>query len=108
VKKLVGGLRAWLLQRMSALVMLVLLLCALLVVSADPPHTHHQWQVLIHRPAIAAAAGLFFAALLLHSWIGVRDVVLDYVHPLVLRVSLLVALAAVLLVQALWLLRILL
>jgi succinate dehydrogenase / fumarate reductase, membrane anchor subunit len=108
VKKLVSGLRAWLLQRMSALVMLVLLLCALLVVSADPPHTHHQWQSLIHRPVIAAATGLLFAALLLHTWIGVRDVVLDYVHPLVLRVSLLVALAAVLLVQALWLLRILL
>jgi succinate dehydrogenase, hydrophobic membrane anchor protein len=49
------------------------------------------------------AFGLFALALLLHAWIGVRDVILDYVKPPALRLALLAAVALFLLANGLWL-----
>jgi succinate dehydrogenase / fumarate reductase membrane anchor subunit len=39
---------------------------------------------------------------LLHAWVGVRDVVLDYVHPLGLRLAVLGAAVAGLVFLGLW------
>jgi succinate dehydrogenase / fumarate reductase membrane anchor subunit len=32
---------------------------------------------------------LFVVALLIHAWVGIRDVLIDYVHPIMARVTLL-------------------
>jgi succinate dehydrogenase / fumarate reductase membrane anchor subunit len=45
---------------------------------------------------------LFFVALLLHGWIGLRDVVIDYVHPLGLRMAVLGAVALGQIALGLW------
>jgi succinate dehydrogenase / fumarate reductase membrane anchor subunit len=50
---------------------------------------------------------VFFAALLLHAWVGLRDVVLDYIKPLALRVGVLALLGFALLAVAMWAGRIL-
>ncbi|HET7198291.1 MAG TPA: succinate dehydrogenase, hydrophobic membrane anchor protein, partial [Burkholderiales bacterium] len=60
------------------------------------------WRAWAARPAAAALIALLAAALLLHAWVGVRDVVLDYVHPLGVRLALFGALAATLLFLGLW------
>jgi succinate dehydrogenase / fumarate reductase membrane anchor subunit len=96
VKRAVTGLRAWLLQRLSALVMLAYLVAALLRLAADPPHGHAQWQALMQTPAVALATLLAFGALLLHAWVGARDVLMDYVKPLPLRIGLMTLLALLL------------
>jgi succinate dehydrogenase / fumarate reductase, membrane anchor subunit len=108
LRRVVSGLRAWVLQRLTALVMLALMTCALLVFAIESPQSFSQWQTLMYRPEVALAVGVFFAALLLHAWVGVRDVVMDYVHPLGLRIGLLTALLVGEAAVALWLLRILL
>jgi succinate dehydrogenase / fumarate reductase, membrane anchor subunit len=104
----VSGLRAWLLQRLTALVMLALMTCVLLVFVIDPPQSYFQWWTLMHRLEVALAVDVFFVALLLHAWVGVRDVVMDYVHPLGLRIGALTALVVGEAAMALWLLRLLL
>ena len=38
----------------------------------------------------------------MHAWVGVRDVLIDYVHPAALRFGLLALLALALLATALW------
>ena len=88
--------------------MLALLLWALLMLRASPPRSYLEWHALIHHPVVGTAVGVFFAALLLHAWVGVRDVVVDYVHSATARIGLLCALALGLVAMALWLLRILL
>jgi succinate dehydrogenase / fumarate reductase, membrane anchor subunit len=111
LSRVVSGLRAWLLQRLTALVMLTLLTllsCALLVLAIDPPRTHAHWRALMHRPEVGLATGVFFAALLLHAWVGVRDVVMDYAHQPWLRVASLTALLVAEAAMAWWLLRVLL
>ena len=52
--------------------------------------------LVLATPMGAALIALLAAAVLLHAWVGVRDVVLDYLHPLGLRLAVLVATAAAL------------
>ena len=108
MKRVLSGLRGWLLQRLSALVMLALLLWTLLMLRAVPPRSHVEWHALIHQPLVGTTVCLFFAALLLHAWVGLRDVVMDYVHSATARIGLLTLMALGSAAMALWLLRIML
>lgn len=101
MERLLGGLRPWTLQRLSALYLLGFLVvtaaCALLA----PPQDHAQWLAWWRPPWAAAAALLFFVALSVHAWVGARDVLLDYVKPRGLRSGLLALVALVLVLTTL-------
>jgi len=106
-KSPISGLRAWLLQRFSAIYLLFFFLSALIYFVFFPPHSYQAWHDWITAPVVSIATMVFFAALLLHAWIGLRDVILDYVKPLALRVGVLALLGLALLVVAMWAGRIL-
>ena len=108
MRKAVTGLRAWLVQRISAVYMLLFILLLLFHFFLDPPHAYLAWHGWMKNPGVSVATFVFFSALLLHAWVGVRDVVMDYVHPLALRVSALVLLGFSLMAIAAWVVRILL
>lgn len=108
MKKLLSGLRAWLVQRFTAVYMLLFCVFALFHFAVDAPHSYDAWRAWISAAPVLLATALFFIALLLHAWVGLRDVVLDYVKPLPLRVAVLAALGFGLAGLALWMLRILL
>ena len=108
MRKAVTGLRAWLVQRISAVYMLLFILFSLFHFLLDPPHDYLAWHGWMRNPGISVATLVFFTALLLHAWVGVRDVVMDYVHPLALRVSALALLGFSLMAIAAWVVRILL
>ena len=61
------------------------------------------------RPTLTntTVTGVFIIALLFHTWIGMRDIVLDYVKNIMLRIFILAMLMGVLIGSALWALRIL-
>jgi succinate dehydrogenase / fumarate reductase membrane anchor subunit len=44
-------------------------------------------------------------AILLHVWVGIRDVLIDYIHAVWLRLLLMAATALVLLTSLLWIVR---
>ncbi len=104
---LLSGVRAWTIQRLSAVVLLLVL--PLLLYSAaqievlDYEHWH-AWAGGGLNPVWIVSA---FTALLFHCWIGFRDVLLDYIHPYWLRVTLLGVVASALIVLGLWLVLIL-
>ena len=83
------GLPAWLVQRASALYMLLFIVFLLGFFGLNPLHSYAEWKSWVARPGIALAIGLFFAALLAHMWVGLRDVLLDYARPAGLRQALL-------------------
>jgi len=91
------GLRAWLLQRISAVYLALYLLFFLVAMIAAPPHSYTTWRDWMAGPWSGMATALFFIALLAHAWVGMRDVVVDYVHPLAVRLLLLSLVAGVLL-----------
>lgn len=103
----VSGLRAWLVQRISAVYLLVFIVFALGHALLSPPHSYQDWRGWIASPVISIAASVFFAALLAHAWVGLRDVVLDYLPDAAVRVAALSALAIALAATGVWALRIL-
>lgn len=80
-----GGLPAWLLQRAGALYMLLFVLFFLACFLLEPIDSYAQWRAWVAKPATSVALLVFFAALLSHMWVGLRDVVFDYVQPARLR-----------------------
>lgn len=98
------GLRAWWVQRLSAVYMLGFVLFLIFSFTLRPLQAFPQWHAWVARPGTALAFALFFAALLGHMWVGLRDVLLDYAKPASLRRCLLVAAALVLIGLGVWLL----
>ena len=107
MKRPVSGLRAWLVQRASAVYMLLFILYLLAHFLLDPPRGYAPWHAWVLSAGVSLAATVFFAALLLHAWVGLRDVTLDYVKPAAARIGVLAGLVFVLAAAGLWVLRIL-
>jgi succinate dehydrogenase / fumarate reductase membrane anchor subunit len=107
LKAAMSGLRAWALQRLSAVYLLVFCAFVLLRFTFNRPPSFQAWQGWIASPPVALATALFFLALSLHAWVGLRDVIMDYAHSIVLRMSLFSLLGLGMLTMVLWTLRIL-
>jgi len=99
------GLRAWLLQRFTAIYLAAYLLAVLTHFSLQKDLDYVAWHAWFATPWLGVATGLFTLALLLHVWVGIRDVLIDYVHTIWLRLSFMAITAVVLLGSAMWVLR---
>jgi succinate dehydrogenase / fumarate reductase, membrane anchor subunit len=91
------GLKDWLAQRITAVVLVVftvVLLAALLLV---PELDYGTWAGLFAGTWMKVLTLLAICALAWHAWIGVRDILMDYIKPtgvrLFLQVATIVALA---------------
>ncbi|MCK4743554.1 MAG: succinate dehydrogenase, hydrophobic membrane anchor protein [Sulfuriflexus sp.] len=102
------GLRAWLLQRASAVYLLLFIVLMPVAVIFQKVDSLDAWQAFIYSPVVTITWILFFAGLFLHAWVGIRDVLVDYVHPFAIRALLLSLLALYLIAMMLWILKILL
>ena len=107
MRRAVSGLRAWLVQRVTAVYMLLFLAFLLVHFLLDRPTSYLAWHTWIVSPLVSITAFVFCAALLAHMWVGLRDVILDYVNPLAVRVGALALLALSLIGLGAWLIRIL-
>jgi succinate dehydrogenase / fumarate reductase membrane anchor subunit len=85
VKRLVVGahygLRDWLAQRITAAIMAVYTVLAVAVVLKNQPLTYAVWKDLFARGWMRVATLLFAVSLAWHAWVGVRDILMDYVKP---------------------------
>lgn len=107
------GLRPWVIQRISAVyIVLFLLYVSYAIITADTaisdPAAYQSWRYWLAAPVNTTLVGLFIIAILFHAWIGMRDVVLDYIHPLLTRIFILAFLIGFLIGCGLWAFRILL
>ena len=82
------GTRDWLAQRITALIMAVYTLLALVVFAARAPFTYESWKALFAQGWMRIATLLFAASLAWHAWVGVRDILMDYVKHDGLRLAL--------------------
>ncbi len=101
------GSRAWLMQRVSAVYLAAYIVIFGLHLALDAPTSYQAWREWMGLPFIAVATGVFFAALLMHAWVGLRDVIMDYARPPVIRFILLTSVALGLFAMGLWVLRVL-
>jgi len=110
VKRVVSGahygLRDWLMQRVTAVVMaLYTLFLGGFILTR--PLSFDSWHGLFHSLPVRLASLLFLFSLFLHAWVGMRDIFMDYVHPTVLRLGLHVVVILALVAYAAWAVQIL-
>lgn len=79
------GLRDWLAQRVTAVVMMVYTAFFLVVLTSLPAFDYWSWKSLWQVPAMRYATLLMMACLLFHAWIGVRNIFMDYIKDAGLR-----------------------
>ena len=102
------GTGSWLAQRITALVIAVYSVIVLAVLFAGRPLTHPVLKDLFSQGWMRVATLLFMVSLAWHAWVGVRDILMDYIKPdglrLTLQVVTILLLAAYLgwTVQVLW------
>ena len=75
------GLRDWLIQRISAVLMALCSVALVVYLLLQPRLDYDIWTALFSSQVIRALSLMFMISLLYHAWIGVRDVVMDYVKP---------------------------
>jgi succinate dehydrogenase / fumarate reductase membrane anchor subunit len=79
------GMRQWLTQRLTAVVMAVYIVFLIVYMIALQPNNHAAWRAALNPPWFRFATFLFFICLCMHAWLGVRDVLKDYVFNQTLR-----------------------
>ena len=101
------GLRDWLAQRITAVIMLVFTLLVLLALLMLPKFDFWHWQALWNMPLMRYAGLLFFVALLYHAWVGVRNIFMDYIKDSGMRLTLYVVVILALISYGAWAVQIL-
>lgn len=96
------GMRTWILQRLTALYMLGYLVAFGVYLSSQPITDFADWHARFSDPVANIATLLFFYSLMFHAWVGVRDILIDYVHLTSLRLVLWALISLVLIVMAIW------
>ncbi len=96
------GLRPWIIQRISAAFIAVYVIYFAASVFLANPLSVENWANWVAWPGNNIAMGLFIFALLWHAWIGIRDVVLDYIPSVVTRMLVLTVVASVLMGSGFW------
>jgi len=82
------GLRDWLAQRVSAAVMVMYALILLSWFFAAKNFSYAGWTSIFAAPWMKAATLVALLALFYHAWVGMRDIWMDYIKPLSMRLML--------------------
>ena len=97
-----SGLGEWVVQRLTAVYILIYIVFTLISLSLSPISSHADWLSLSSSMVFQISTLMFIFSLLAHSWLGLKSVFLDYVHPWRLRFVLLMLLATLLSGSAVW------
>jgi succinate dehydrogenase / fumarate reductase membrane anchor subunit len=101
------GLRGWLAQRVTAVVMALATLVMVGGIWSASPLTYAIWKGLFAKWWMWLSLSLFSLSVMLHAWVGVRDILMDYVKPAGIRLTLEVLFLVALAYYTVWALQIL-
>lgn len=102
------GLRDWLSQRITALIMALFTLALVVQILLPGPMGYEKWSGIFSAQWMKLLTFVTILSLLMHVWVGVRDILMDYVKPMLARLLLQVATLVWLVgcagwaIQALW------
>lgn len=82
------GMRDWLAQRITAAIMAVYTVIAVVVFLFNRPMSYGVLRDLFSQGWMRVATLLFAVSLAWHAWVGMRDILMDYVKPTGLRLAL--------------------
>ena len=96
------GLRDWLAQRVSAVVLLAYTLLLLGAVLFTRDLDYGSWAGMFSTVWMKVATLLAVLALIWHAWVGIRDIYMDYIKPTGVRLVLQVVTVVALVGYAIW------
>ena len=96
------GLSEWLLQRLTAVVMAVYTLFAFCYVLYRKPGTYADWSAMFAGNFFRLFTMLFIVSLLYHAWVGMRDILMDYLRATAVRLTAEVLVALALIFYLIW------
>ena len=82
------GLRDWLVQRATAVVLALYVVVLAVRVALARPLDYDAWAGVFAPLPMKAATLIAFVAIGWHAWIGMRDIWMDYVRPAAIRIVL--------------------
>lgn len=101
------GMRQWLSQRISAIVLASYSMLLVVLLLVQQPSTYTEWQAFFAPIWWRAFTLLFFINLLLHAWLGVGNVLKDYIFNQRLRVIMQFFVEVLAVVEIVWMANIL-
>ncbi|HSB98934.1 MAG TPA: succinate dehydrogenase, hydrophobic membrane anchor protein [Burkholderiaceae bacterium] len=82
------GLRDWLSQRVTAALMTLYTLVLVVQLIAGPKLGYVRWSTIFSQQWMRFATFVVIIALAVHAWVGMRDIWMDYIKPVWLRLLL--------------------
>lgn len=82
------GLRDWLSQRVTAALMALFTLVVIVQVLLPGPMGYDKWAGIFSAQWMKVLTFVVIVSLLYHVWVGMRDVWMDYVKPVGMRLGL--------------------
>ena len=101
------GLRDWLIQRVTAVIMATGSVSMGIYLLLHRHLGYDGWTSLFSSSLVRSFALLFLFSLYYHAWVGIRDIVMDYVKPAAVRLLIHVLVILALLLYAIWSVQIL-
>ena len=101
------GWKDWLIQRVTAVIMLVFSVFILGFFLVHGSVSFADWKTLFSSNLVRILALVFLLSVFYHAWIGIRDVLMDYIKPLSIRLSAQVLVLLFLIVCSIWTISIL-
>jgi succinate dehydrogenase / fumarate reductase membrane anchor subunit len=81
------GLRDWIAQRATAVIMAIYTI-ALVMFLLAMPSSYENWQSFFRQTWVQVLTQVSILAFLIHAWVGIRDLWMDYVKPVGVRLTL--------------------
>ena len=101
------GMRDWLAQRLTAILMAVFTIVLLVSFLTGQNFTYEGWAGLFARQWFKLFTLVTFFGMFYHVWVGIRDIWMDYIKPVGLRLTLQTLTVLWLLACAFWTVQIL-
>jgi succinate dehydrogenase / fumarate reductase membrane anchor subunit len=101
------GLGGWLAQRITALVMALATIVIVCGIWSASPLTYAAWKGLFGKWWMFLSLSLFLPSVMLHAWVGMRDILMDYIKPTGIRLALEIATLLALVFYTVWAMQIL-
>jgi succinate dehydrogenase / fumarate reductase, membrane anchor subunit len=96
------GLRDWLAQRITAIVMVIYTLLFVVMLLRVPALDHAAWRGMFAPQWMKLATLLFLLSVYYHAWVGVRNIFMDYIKHGGVRLALHCLVIAALIVYVAW------
>lgn len=97
------GMRIWLSQRITAVVMAAYSVLLVIAICIVKPTDYVAWHAFASHLLFSIPTFLFFICLSIHAWVGVRDVLRDYIFNQTLRGYLQILVDLLLVAYVVWL-----